>query len=78
MIPDEEEHDPYIDFTWFYFIGRVKLHLSAKEIGRLTLSTFNKLYAHYKNDWDMEMRLTAAHMTYSEAFNKAQEAEEWF
>ena len=56
----------------------MKLRLTIKQIGRLTLTTFNKLYQHYKDDWDMEMRLTAAHMTYADAFKKSQEAEEWF
>lgn len=39
---------------------------------------FNKLYGHYKNDWDFEMRLTQKNMTYAEAYNKAQKDEEWF
>lgn len=67
-----------IDFSWFYFIGKAKLNLSFKETGRLTLYMFNKLYEHYKDDFDIEMRLKKANMTYSEAFNKAQENEEWF
>lgn len=39
---------------------------------------FNKLYEHYKDNFDIEMRLYKANMTYSEAYNKAQENEEWF
>ena len=39
---------------------------------------FNKLYGHHKNNWDLEMRLTQANMTYEEAYNKAQRDEEWF
>jgi hypothetical protein len=39
---------------------------------------FNKLYGHYKNDWDLEMRLSNVNMTYSEAYAKSQKAEEWF
>lgn len=39
---------------------------------------FNKLYKHYKNDWDHEMMLTQARMTYAEAYKRAQKAEEWF
>jgi hypothetical protein len=39
---------------------------------------FNKLYGHYKSNWDMEMRLHKANMTYAEAFFKSQQAEEWF
>jgi len=51
--------------------------MSFKETGRLTLTTFNKLYDHYKNTFDLEMRLKNANMTYSEAYTKSQEAEEW-
>ena len=39
---------------------------------------FNKLYGHYKDMWDYEMRLTQANMTHAEAFKKSQEDEEWF
>jgi hypothetical protein len=52
--------------------------LTFAETGRLTLTTFNKLYQHYKNDFDLEMRLKNANMTYEEAYNKANEQEEWF
>ena len=77
MIHEEEEAKP-IDFSWFYFIGKVKLRLSFKETGRLTLTMFNKLYTHYKNTWDMEMRLTKANVTYEEAWQQSQKDEEWF
>lgn len=52
--------------------------MTQKEVGRLTLTTFNKLYMHYKNDWSLEMRLRKANMTYDEAHNKAIRDEEWF
>ena len=39
---------------------------------------FNRLYKHYKNTWDAEMRLTQKNMTYEEAFEKSQRDEEWF
>lgn len=39
---------------------------------------FNKLYGHYKDTWDIEMRLTNANMTYREAFIKSQKEQEWF
>jgi hypothetical protein len=74
----QDEYDPVIDFSWFLFIGKTRLGLSFKETGRLTLTMFNKLYGHYKNTWDLEMRLKRANMTYSEAFIKSQKAEEWF
>lgn len=78
MIPDEEEADPYIDFSWFYYIGKAKLGLSFKETGRLTLRTFNKLYQHYKNDFDLELTLKLSKTTYANAYAKAQKEEEWF
>ena len=67
-----------IDFSWFYFIGKAKLNLSFHETGRLTLTMFNKLYGHYRNMWDLEMRLSHANMTHSEAYNKSLKDEEWF
>ena len=39
---------------------------------------FNKLYTHYKNDWDMEMRMRNANVTYADAYKNAMKAEEWF
>ena len=44
----------------------------------MTVTLFNKLYAHYKNDFDMEMRLKNANMTYAEAKEKQRIAEDWF
>ncbi len=35
---------------------------------------FDKLYSHYKDNWDYEMRLRKANMTYKEAEKKAKEA----
>ena len=67
-----------IDFSYFYFIGKSKLGLSFSETGRLTMTMFNKLYAHYKDDFDYEMLLKASHTTYADAYKKAQQAEEWF
>lgn len=67
-----------IDFTWFYFIGKAKLNLSFKETGRLTMTMFFKLYQHYKDTFDLEMRLRNANMTYEDAYENAEKAEEWF
>lgn len=39
---------------------------------------FNKLYGHYKDNFDFEMRLKNANKTYAEAFIKSQQDEEWF
>lgn len=74
----QEEGDPVIDFSWFYFIGKTKLNQTYHETGRMTLTLFNKMYMHYKNDWDYEMRLRNANVTYSEAFQEAQRDEMWF
>ena len=38
---------------------------------------FNKLYGHYKDNFDMEMRLKNANVTYAEAYIKSMEQEEW-
>ena len=59
------------------FIGKTKLLLSFKETGRLTLREFNKLYQHYKDDFDLEMRLKNSNTTYAEAYKKAEADEEW-
>lgn len=77
MIHEDDEITP-IDFSWFYFIGHTKLLLSFKEVGRMTYYLFNKLYAHYRNTWDLEMRLTQANMTYSELDRKQNRDDEWF
>lgn len=42
------------------------------------MTMFNKLYAHYKDDFDYEMLLKESHTTYADAYIKAQQAEEWF
>lgn len=39
---------------------------------------FNKLYNHYKNDFDLELRLKANNTTYQELYAKSQKQEEWF
>lgn len=51
--------------------------LSMKEVGHLCLTNFNRLYKNYKNDFDMELRLKQANMTYAEAYIKSQKEEEW-
>ena len=67
-----------MDFTWFYYIGRVKLHLSTKEIGRLTLRTFFKFYQHYKDDFDLELELKKLNKTYANIEAIQQQNDEWF
>lgn len=44
----------------------------------MTLTLFNRIYAHYKDTFDMEMMLRRAGMTYAEAYKKSQQAQEWF
>ena len=52
--------------------------LEYDKVGRLTLTLLNKLYKHYKDIFDMELRLTNANMTYEEALNKREQEQEWF
>ena len=77
MIPDIIDEPEPIDFTWFYFIGKKKLNLSFHETGRLTLKMFGILYKHYKDDWDLEMKLRRSETTYHQAYLQAQKDEEW-
>ena len=72
-----EEAEP-IDFSWFFFIGKTKLSLSFKETGRLTLRMFGRMYQHYKDDYDLEMKLWKSNTTYAEAHNRSQQEQEWF
>ena len=58
-------------------MGRAKFGLTEKEVGRLTFTTFFKYYKHYKNTFDYEMLLARSGITYSEAFKRSQDAEEW-
>ena len=68
-----------IDFTWFYVIGRTRLGLSFREVGRLTLNLVLRLYKHYKDAFDTELMLRRANMTYAEAEAKAYKREtSWF
>lgn len=79
MIHEDDDDEPnIIDFSWFYFIGRTRLNLTFKETGRMTYWLFNKLYTHYKNTWDIEMRLRNANMTYSDLSVRLEKEEEWF
>lgn len=42
------------------------------------MTTFNKLYKHYKDNFDLELRLKASNTTYAEVYKKVQKSEEWF
>ena len=41
------------------------------------MTTFNKLYGHYKDNFDLEMRMTHNNVTYRELYQKMQQDEEW-
>ena len=54
-----------------------KLHFQYKEVGRLTLKTFSKMYDHYKNDFDLELYLKATNKTYAKMAEEEMQSEEW-
>lgn len=54
-----------------------KIGLTRKETGRLTLRLFNRLYRHYKDDFDAELRMTRAGVTYDDLRREEQASEEW-
>lgn len=70
--------DGTIDFSWFMFIGMTKLKFTRKECGRLTLTLFNKLYQHYKDNFDLELRMYQSGTTYANLKERQRQEEEWF
>lgn len=54
------------------------MNLSFKETGRLTLKLFNKLYQHYKDNFDLELSLKLNRKTYASLELEQEESEEWF
>lgn len=70
--------DPTINFAWFRFIGRKKLALTNREVGRLTLREFNREYQLYKDDFDLELSLQLGRTTYAQMKKKQLQNEEWF
>jgi hypothetical protein len=64
--------------VWIYFIGRNKLNLTTKEIGRLKFRLFLKLYQYYKDDFDKEMIMKASNTTYKKLKEKAEESDKYF
>jgi len=52
--------------------------MEFKEIGRMTLRKFMRFYQHYKDTFDIEMRLYKSNTTYAEAEAKAIQSEQWF
>ena len=77
MIPDEAEDDT-IDFSWYYYVGVNRLGMTYKQVGRITMRLFHRLYFHYRNTWSLEMRLAKANMTYDELAEKVKENEDLF
>lgn len=63
-----------MDFSWILFIGHCLLGFNEKEVGRMTLSKFLKLYRHYKNNYDFKLRK----ITYTEIDEKINHQGEMF
>lgn len=54
---------------------------TEREIGRMTLRKFLKLYGHYKNNFDLEMKMKQQGITYKQAeiLSEQQSGDaEWF
>lgn len=49
-----------------------------KEIGRMTMTLFNRYYDSYKQLFDFEMLCQKTGTTYKKAYEKAHESEKWF
>lgn len=58
-------------------MGHTILNFSEKEIGRMTLRKFMKLYSHYKNNFDIEMQLKKGGITYAKLNELQIQDEEW-
>lgn len=54
-----------------------RLCFTYKEAGRLTLRQYITYYQHYKDNFDLELRLTASNTTYADLKAKELESEEW-
>ena len=44
----------------------------------MTITTFNRLYAEYKKDFDLELLLSATKTTYAQMEEKTRREDEWF
>lgn len=69
-----ENDDIKIDFSWIVFVGHCLLGFTVKEVGRMTLRRFTKLYEYYKNRYDF----TLSKMTYRELEEKTNHRGEMF
>lgn len=54
------------------------MNFSEKEIGKMTLRKFMKLYEQYKSNFDLEMTLKAKGCTYAKLAELQIQDEEWF
>lgn len=52
--------------------------MTIKQTGRLTFRLFSKLYQHYKDTFDMEMKMQRNGITYRQLAEQAETEEEWF
>jgi len=55
------------------WIGHCLLHFSEKEVGRMTLSKFIKIYNHYKNNYDFNL----SKLSYAKIEEEKNRAGEW-
>ena len=58
-------------------MGHTLLRYSEKEVGRMTLRKFMKLYEQYKKHFDLEMQLRAKGVTYAKLAELQMQEEEW-
>lgn len=58
-------------------MGKAVLHYTEKEVGRMTLRKFMKLYEQYKKHFDLEMQLRAKGVTYAKLAELQMQEEEW-
>jgi hypothetical protein len=59
------------------FTGHTLLGFSEKEVGRMTMRKFMKLYSHYKNRFDLELMLRAKGVPYAKYEEMLMQEEEW-
>jgi hypothetical protein len=58
-------------------VGHTLLGFSEKEVGRMTLRKFTRLYDHYKINFDREMVLKRNGCTYAKLAELQMQEEEW-
>jgi hypothetical protein len=58
-------------------VGKKLLGFSEKEVGRMTIRKFMRLYDHYKNNFDLELALKRRGITYAQLNELQIQDEEW-